>query len=133
MNESASQRVNEPPSNFSFLISNLPQTLLIFLVVVFALYFSALSLQQHWAFQTNGMDVGNVDQALWNTAQGRFLQFSLMTPVESRLALHVEPVLLLLVPFYWLGLGGPELLLVVQAGVVALGAWPLYQLSIFNG
>ena len=132
MNESASQRVNEPPSNFSFLISNLPQTLLIFLVVVFALYFSALSLQQHWAFQTNGMDVGNVDQALWNTAQGRFLQFSLMTPVESRLALHVEPVLLLLVPFYWLGLGGPELLLVVQAGVVALGAWPLYQLSINN-
>ncbi len=109
--------------------AHLPAVMCVILIIIFALYFSALSLQQHWAFQTNGMDVGNVDQALWNTAQGRFLQFTLMTPVQSRLALHVEPILLLLVPFYWLNLGGPLLLLVVQAAVVALGAWPLYQLA----
>jgi uncharacterized membrane protein len=98
-------------------------------IIVFAVFFSALAVQHHRAFQTNGLDLGNVDQALWNTAQGRFLHFTLMAPVESRLALHVEPVLLLLVPFYWLNWGGPEFLLVVQAVVVALGAWPLYQLS----
>lgn len=99
------------------------------LILAFAIFFSLLAMQQHRAFQTNGLDLGNVDQALWNTAQGRFLHFTLMAPIESRLALHVEPVLLLLVPLYWLNLGGPELLLVVQASLVALGAWPLYQIA----
>jgi uncharacterized membrane protein len=88
--------------------------------------------QQHHTFQTNGLDLGNVDQALWNTAQGRWLNFTLMTPIQSRLALHVEPILLLFVPLYWLNLGSPEVLLIIQATVVALGAWPLYQLSIGN-
>ncbi len=52
-----------------------------------------------------------------------------MAPVQNRLALHVEPILFLLVPFYWIGIGGPEFLLVVQAVVVALGAWPLYLIA----
>lgn len=99
------------------------------LVVGFALFFALLSVQQHRAFLTNGLDLGNVDQALWNTAHGRFLEFSLMTPIRSRLALHVEPILLAFVPFYWLKLGSPELLLAVQATVAALGAWPLYRIA----
>ena len=52
-----------------------------------------------------------------------------MAPVQNRLALHVEPILFLFVPFYWLGWGGPELLLVAQAVVVTLGAWPLFLLA----
>ncbi len=110
-------------------VCRLPSAVCLLLILAFAVFFGALAGQQHRAFQTNGLDLGNVDQALWNTAQGRFLHFTLMTPVQSRLALHVEPILLLLVPLYWLNLGSPELLLVIQAGVVALGAWPLYQLS----
>lgn len=102
------------------------------LILAFAIFFSALAVQQHRTFQTNGLDLGNVDQALWNTAQGRFLNFTLMTPIQSRLALHVEPILLLIVPLYWLNLGGPETLLIFQATVVAAGAWPLYQLSVIN-
>lgn len=110
----------------------LPSTLCLLFILTFALFFSVLAVQQHRTFQTNGLDLGNVDQALWNTAQGRFLNFSLMTPIQSRLALHVEPILLLFVPLYWLNLGSPEILLIIQATVVALGAWPLYQLSIIN-
>ncbi|RPJ57737.1 MAG: DUF2079 domain-containing protein, partial [Dehalococcoidia bacterium] len=140
-NESVSQHIDPasslypnsssppPSSRLSPPVSRLLCFLLIF---AFAVFFSALAVQQHRAFQTNGLDLGNVDQALWNTAQGRFLQFTLMTPVQSRLALHVEPILLLFVPLYWLNLGGPETLLIIQAVVVALGAWPLYQLAIFN-
>lgn len=101
----------------------------ILLIVAFALFFGGLAVQQHRTFQTNGMDLGNVDQALWQTAQGHFLRFSLMTPVESRLALHVEPILLLFVPLYWVGLGSPETLLLIQAAVVALGAWPLARIA----
>jgi uncharacterized membrane protein len=106
-----------------------PYSLLFLLILSFALFFGALAIAQHRAFETNGLDLGNVDQALWNTAQGRFLHFTLMTPIQSRLALHVEPILLLFVPLYWLNLGGPELLLAVQAGVVGLGAWPLYEIA----
>ncbi len=106
-----------------------PEWMVAGLVVIFALFFALLSVQQHRAFLTNGLDLGNVDQALWNTAHGRFLEFSLMTPIRSRLALHVEPILLAFVPFYWLKLGSPELLLAVQATVAALGAWPLYRIA----
>ena len=45
------------------------------------------------------------------------------------MALHVEPILLLLAPFYWLGLDGPRFLLTIQAFVFALGAWPLYLIA----
>lgn len=99
------------------------------LILAFVITFSILSLRRHAALATNGMDLGNVNQALWNTAHGHFLAFTNMAPVRSRLALHVEPILLLFVPFYWIGLGGPELLLVLQAIVVGLGAFPLYWLA----
>jgi uncharacterized membrane protein len=121
---SPSLRPSAPP-----LPLRLPSVICLLLIVLFAVFFSTLAVQQHRTFQTNGLDVGNVDQALWNTARGHFLQFTLMTPIESRLALHVEPILLLFVPFYWFNLGSPELLLIVQAIIVALGAWPLYCIA----
>ena len=99
------------------------------LILVFVFTFATLSLRRHAALGSNGMDLGNVNQALWNTAHGDFLAFTNMAPVRNRLALHVEPILLLFVPFYWAGLGGPRLLLVVQATVVGLGALPLHWLA----
>ncbi|UCC87584.1 MAG: DUF2079 domain-containing protein [Anaerolineales bacterium] len=99
------------------------------LILIFVLTFATLSLQRHAALATNGLDLGNVNQALWNTAQGNILEFTNMAPVRNRLALHVEPILFLFVPFYWVGLGGPSLLLIAQAIVVGLGALPLYWLA----
>jgi uncharacterized membrane protein len=99
------------------------------IILAFVVTFACLSVRRHLALATNGMDLGNVNQALWNTAHGNFMTFTNMAPVHSRLALHVEPILLLFVPFYWLGLGGPILLLIVQAAVVGLGALPLYWLA----
>ena len=89
-----------------------PTTGLLLIIVLFAVFFGVLAVQQHRTFLTHALDIGNVDQALWNTARGDFLQFTLMAPVTSRLALHVEPILLAFVPFYWIGVGGPEMLLV---------------------
>lgn len=109
--------------------SRIANVVVCLLVLVFVVTFGSLSLRRHAALASNGMDLGNVDQALWNTAHGDFLAFTNMAPVRNRLALHVEPVLLLFVPFYWVGLGGPGLLLVVQAVVVGLGALPLYWLA----
>ena len=99
------------------------------LILAFVITFATLSLRRHAALGSNGMDLGNVNQALWNTAHGDFMAFTNMAPIRNRLALHVEPILLLFVPFYWVGLGGPKLLLVVQAIVVGVGALPLYWLA----
>ena len=108
----------------------LPAMVALWLVILaFVLTFAILAVRRHAALASNGMDLGNVNQALWNTAHGDFLAFTNMAPVGNRLALHVEPILLLFVPLYWIGLGGPRLLLIVQAIVVGLGAWPLYRLA----
>jgi uncharacterized membrane protein len=109
--------------------SPIPLVAVWLLILAFVLTFATLSLRRHAALATNGMDLGNVNQALWNTAHGHFLAFTNMAPIRNRLALHAEPILLLFVPFYWIGLGGPKLLLVVQAAVVGLGALPLYWLA----
>jgi uncharacterized membrane protein len=116
-------------SNRLFEETRVPLILVWLLILAFVLTFATLSLRRHAALATNGLDLGNVDQALWNTAHGDFLAFTNMSPVRNRLALHVEPILLLFVPFYWIGLGGPELLLAVQAAVVGLGALPVYWLT----
>jgi uncharacterized membrane protein len=99
------------------------------MTLAFVLTFATLSLRRHAALGSNGLDLGNVNQALWNTAHGDFLAFTNMAPVRNRLALHVEPILLLAVPFYWVGLGGPRLLLIGQAIIVGLGAVPLYLIA----
>ncbi|MCS7261652.1 MAG: DUF2079 domain-containing protein, partial [Anaerolineae bacterium] len=106
-----------------------PYLVLGLLILAFVGTFAFLAVRRHYALESNGMDLGNVDQALWNTAHGDFMAFTNMAPLRNRLALHVEPILLLFVPLYWLGLGGPVALLLVQAAGVGLGAWPLFQLA----
>jgi uncharacterized membrane protein len=99
------------------------------LIGAFAVFFSALALTKHFAFQTHGFDLGNYDQAVWNTIHGRLLVCTNWPPFgESRLAYHVEPILLLIAPLYLLH-DGPETLLVLQAAVVGLGAWPVAQIA----
>ncbi|MEM7347669.1 MAG: hypothetical protein AAF485_25830, partial [Chloroflexota bacterium] len=61
--------MNRPHSSTNLAAWNhLPLWLCWLIILTFALFFSYLSLQQHWSYQTHGLDVGNVDQALWNTA-----------------------------------------------------------------
>ena len=99
------------------------------LIAVFAVFFSALALTKHRAFQTHGFDLGNYDQTVWNTLHGHPLVCTNWPPFgESRLGFHVEPILLLIAPLYLLH-EGPETLLVLQAVVVGLGAWPIAQIA----
>ena len=101
------------------------------LVIVYALVFAALSLVRHWSFHSTGLDLGVFDQVLWNTSQGRFMESTLSldqcTP-HSFFGDHFSPILVALVPLYWLA-PHPETLLVVQTVALALGAVPLYLLA----
>src|SRR5256714_11419954 len=97
--------------------------------VAYAAGFSVLSILRHRAFETGRFDLGNMVQAVWSTAHGRPLRVTdLHGDQVSRLAAHVDPILVLFAPLWWLW-PSPQLLLVAQALVVALGAVPVFLLA----
>lgn len=98
------------------------------LILLYFAFFSLLTLQKHNAFQTTAFDLGNVDQAVWNTGQGRPLAMTNIEGLTNRLGTHVEPILLpiSLLYFVW---SDPRVLLLLQTAVIALGAWPVYLIS----
>lgn len=90
---------------------------------------SSLSVLQQRAFETGRFDVGNLTQVVWSTANGRFLEITDVNGEQiSRLGAHFDPIVVLLVPLWWIW-PSPELLLVAQAVAVALGAVPVYLLA----
>ena len=106
-----------------------PPLLLAAGIAAYAAGFAALSALRHDAYATGRFDLGNMVQAVWSTAHGHPLR---MTDVHgdqiSRLAAHVDPILVLFAPL-WRLWPSPQLLLVVQALVVALGALPVFFLA----
>jgi len=93
------------------------------LVSLVAGYWAVCSLLIHRSFHSNGWDLGIIDQVLWNSGHGRLFEYSFRD--ISYAGDHWQPFLLVLVPLKWLH-SGPELLLVVQAVVLAAAAIPLY-------
>lgn len=91
--------------------------------------FAALSTLRHRSFETGRFDLGNMVQAVWSTAHGHPLQVTNLHGAQaSRLAAHVDPILVVFAPLWWLW-PSPSLLLTAQALVVALGALPLFWLA----
>lgn len=95
------------------------------LVTLYALFFSAYTIQRHEAFMTSAFDLGNFDQAIWNTAHARPFAITNIPNVTHRFAHHVEPILLLIAPLYWLW-SDVRLLLILQSVAIAAGAIPLF-------
>ncbi|MCS6844622.1 MAG: DUF2079 domain-containing protein [Caldilineales bacterium] len=98
------------------------------MVAAYALYFSALSIRQHEAHRTHRADLGQIDQAIWNTSQGRFVQEIKGDQVSTRLTDHVEPIFALVAPVFWVW-DDVRALLVVQSVALAVGAWPVFSLA----
>ena len=98
------------------------------LIVAYFLYFGVLTVQKHNAFRTTAYDLGNVDQAVWNTRHGRLLAMTNIEGLANRLGTHVEPILvpISLAYFVW---SDPRALLVLQTAVIAVGAWAVYLIA----
>ena len=98
-------------------------------MAAYAAGFAALSVLRHRAYATGRYDLGNMVQTVWNTAHGHFLQMTSGDGVQiSRLAAHFDPILAVFAPLWWIW-PSPEMLLVVQAVAVALGALPVFWLG----
>ncbi len=106
----------------------MPALLLGLAILIYALSFSYLTVNRYAAFEARALDLGNLHQTVWNTANGRPFHMTNQPGTINRLSLHVEPILLPIAALYWLH-DGPETLLILQSIVVALGAWPLYALA----
>lgn len=106
--------------------------LTITLMAAYMVILSVLSLYRYWTFIAQAYDLGNMDQAVWNTLHGRFFEFTnrgwdYYGP-PTRLAIHVEPILLPLSLLYLIH-SGPETLLIFQSIALGLGALPIFLLA----
>ena len=98
-------------------------------VAAFGAGYAALSVLRQRAFATGRFDLGNMVQAVWSTAHGHPLQMTNLHGAQiSRLAAHVDPILAVYAPLWWIW-PSPDLLLVTQAVLVAAGAWPVFLLA----
>ncbi len=99
-------------------------------VVAFILYFGLLTCLRHQHLLSLRLDLGNMDQTVWNVANGH--GFVLTDPESdqevSRLAYHADFFLILFAPLYWIW-SSPYVLLVCQVIIVGLGALPLYWIA----
>ncbi|MBE3034197.1 MAG: DUF2079 domain-containing protein, partial [Actinobacteria bacterium] len=98
---------------------------------LFAAIYGLLSWLKYRAYMDARFDLGNMVQAVYNTAHGHFLEITtgeLKPRQMSRLGSHVDPILALFA-LPWLVWPSPVMLLVLQAVIVATGAWPAYRLG----
>src|SRR5213083_2488226 len=98
-------------------------------MAAYAAGFAALSVLRHEAFETGRFDLGNMVQAVWSTAHGHLLQVTDLHGEQiSRLAAHVDPILVVFAPLWWIW-PSPDLLLAAQALALGLGALPVFWLA----
>lgn len=106
-----------------------PRSLVLAAAAAYAAGFAALSILRQDAFFTGRFDLGNMVQAVWASAHGHPLAVTDLHGVQiSRLGAHVDPILILLAPLWWIW-PSPDMLLTVQAVAVALGALPVFWLT----
>ncbi len=98
-------------------------------ITAYASGFSALSVLRYDSFNVGRFDLGNMTQAVWATAHGHPLAVTNLEGHQvSRLGSHVDPILALFAPLWWLW-PSPGMLLTAQAIAIALGALPVFWLA----
>ncbi len=110
--------------------NNFLQIILWFFIIGFIFLFSYLSIKRYKTLNSYYYDLGIMNQVVYNTSRGRFLQMTNQDLKKnvSRLAIHFDPILAVFAPFYWF-YPGPEVLLIGQVIIVALGAWAVFLIS----
>ncbi|MEA2973635.1 MAG: hypothetical protein QOG82_2093 [Actinomycetota bacterium] len=96
------------------------------MVAVWSIVFITLGYRRHAHYGTFGFDLGIYDQGVWLLS--RFKDPFVTVRGLNLFGHHMNVILLLFVPFYWLG-GGPLFLLVAQVVSQASGAIAVFLLA----
>lgn len=103
------------------------KTLLVLIFMIFMSVFLPIGIFRHFAF-SSGMDMGVVDQAIWNTVHKGGILFTSLSGNINYLGAHFSPILLLIAPFYLIG-DGTIILIFLQAAVIGISIFPLYLIA----
>src|SRR6185436_13639913 len=97
------------------------------LVLTVTIAYSVLGILRHRHFGSGAYDLGIFDQAIWQYSRFRapFVTVRSNLLTENLLGDHFHPILMLLVPVYWLT-DRVEALLVAQALLFAIAAVPIF-------
>lgn len=106
------------------------ESILVFFVLAFIVYFSIVSINRLNTFRSNYFDLGIMDQVIYNTSRGRFLEMTNqdLRANASRFAIHFDPLLAFFAPIYLL-YPNPIILLIAQAIAVGFGAVAVYLIG----
>ena len=125
------------PNNLSTSPSDLTTTdrywdryrvVLMVLIVIYVVVFAWLAFDLHAGMRTHKSDLGQMDLSVWNTSRGRFVESIKGDVASTRMTDHVEPIFALVAPVFWLW-DDVRAILLLQVLLVALGAWPLFELA----
>lgn len=105
-----------------------PIVLLWVLIIAYAAFFSAYTLQQHATLNDPAGGLSSIDQAIWNTVHGRLLKQTAGTAQVPRFAGRLELILLPLSLVYlvWDDVAS---LLILQSLALAIGALPVFNIA----
>jgi uncharacterized membrane protein len=93
---------------------------------VWALAFGVVCFVMFEQLLNRRFDLGNMTQAVWSTAHGHPLEVTAVTGEQiNRLAVHVDPILVLFAPLWWIW-PSPLLLMTIQVIALAAGAFPVF-------
>lgn len=107
-------------------ISKNANKLLFVAIILYTLFFSAISIWKYNNFLYNGLDLAIFNQVFFNTANGNL--FGLTIHPHSYLGDHFAPIILLLAPLYSL-FNSAKFLLVLQSLILALSVLPFYLIA----
>jgi len=105
-----------------------PYGLLWLLMLIYAVFFSAYSIQRHATFNTYAADLSYFDQPMWNTLHGHFLERTLGNRQVPRMTDHMEPILVPMSLVYLLW-NDVRAILILQTLALAVGALPVYWIA----
>ncbi len=112
-------RKNTPPKQ--------PNTLPLLIIFLFSLYYIGISCLNYRFYLTGG-DLPIFTEIFENSIRGDFLLSTIQHGSYNFLGHHFSPILILLIPVYYL-FSSPYTLLLVQGLVFTAGAWPLFRFT----
>ena len=127
--ERAPYRPTLLPGSLRLAVTSWPAVVVWSTALLWGVGFSVLAERRHDAFLSHRFDLGNMTQAVWSTAHGRFLELTTTDGQQlTRLAVHVDPLLAFFAPLWWVW-PSPVMLTTLQALALATGALPVYWLG----
>ena len=103
-----------------------PAILVILTVILYIGLFSLISGWKYFNFGYNAMDLAIINQVFYNSSLGNWLASSIHPP--SYLGDHFTPIILILLPFYWL-FKHPITLLILQTAALGASSWPIFLIA----